>query len=330
MKTVLYTCPFVPAEWIAAHALHPARIMPASAGQVSLPGAGEGICPFTAAFFHEARSASHDHAVIVTTVCDQMRRMAEWIENEKEIPVFLFNVPATWESVTAQKIYRSEVRRLGRFLVRLGGKAPSDQELARVILDYDAARTQLRDARGFLAARAYSEAIADFVRNGPASDAWTAPSPSAAAPAGRGVPLALVGGPLLRVHLEIFDMVEQAGGDVVLDATGTGERVLAQPLDRRAVRDDPFNTLVDACFGAIPDAFRRPNTGLYAWLKEETEKRGVRGIIFDHHVFCDTWHGEARRLKEWSGLPVLILDTDGSVPGARTASRIQAFLEVLS
>jgi len=329
MRTVSYTCPFVPAEWIAAHGLHPARIVPEPAGLATLPGAGEGVCPFTAAFFNEARSAPPDRAVIVTTVCDQMRRMSEWIEGERNVPVFLFNVPATWESVTAQRIYRSEVERLGRALVQWGGRPPTEEELSRTILAYDAARSRLRDLRGVLAAGDFSKAISDFFRNGTDAACLAAPSTARSGSGERGVPLALVGGPLLSVHFEIFDVIAEAGGEVVLDATGTGERVLIPPLDRRAVREDPFGTMVDACFGELPDAFRRPNSGLYIWLKEELERREVRGIIFSHHVFCDTWHGEARRLKEWSSLPVLILDTNSGVLGARTVSRIEAFLEVL-
>jgi len=144
------------------------------------------------------------------------------------------------------------------------------------------------------------------------------------------VPLALVGGPLLSTHFDIFDAIEKAGGEVVLDATETGERTLPAPLDRRRLKDDPLGELADAYFGTIPDAFRRPNTELYRWLKEKIAERGVRGIVFWHHVWCDTWRAEAQRMKEWTETPLLMLEaSDDGVIDAHAVSRVQSFLEVL-
>ena len=58
-----------------------------------------------------------------------------------------------------------------------------------------------------------------------------------------------------------FDLVERAGGRVVLDATEGGERTLPRPFDPARLAADPFEELADAYFDAIPDAFRRPNSG---------------------------------------------------------------------
>ena len=88
--------------------------------------------------------------------------------------------------------------------------------------------------------------------------------------------------------------------------------------------------LVEAYFGMIPDAFRRPNNLLYQWLDREIANRGVRGIIFRSYVWCDIWNAEAQRTKEWSQVPLLAIvsygskETDGHI-----ASRLEAFLEML-
>jgi len=88
--------------------------------------------------------------------------------------------------------------------------------------------------------------------------------------------------------------------------------------------------LQEAYFGCIPDAFRRPNTLLYQWLKEKIEGRAIRGIVFFHYLWCDTWRVEAQRMKEWGQVPVLVLDADETeTMCGRLSSRIQAFLEVL-
>lgn len=128
----------------------------------------------------------------------------------------------------------------------------------------------------------------------------------------------------------LFDLIEEAGGRIVLDATETGRRGERRPFDRRRLVEDPLHELADAYFG-IPDASRRPNSQLYEWLKAELMQTGARGIVFHHYVWCDAWRAELARLKEWVGLPVLGLDSDGhsETSLARSQNRIRAFLEML-
>jgi len=319
MNKVVYSCPFVPAEWIAAHGLHPSRIMPHA---VSDPSAG--MCPYAASFVNEVTSSNEAEAVVLTTVCDQMRRAAELVDRDCHIPVFLMHVPATWETAAAHRFYVSELERLGRFLERLGGTTPTADTLVAVMDEYDSMRAKLRAARGSLTARQYAEAVAAFHRDGTVELHG-----SSALEPRSGVPLALVGGPLLAHHLDLFDLVETAGGHIVLDASSSGDRTMPAPFDRRRLADDPLLELADAYFGAIPDAFRRPNSELYRWLRHEIEQRGVRGIVFQHYTWCDTWHAEAQRMKEWAAVPMLILDADDSaVIEGHTVSRIESFLEI--
>jgi benzoyl-CoA reductase/2-hydroxyglutaryl-CoA dehydratase subunit BcrC/BadD/HgdB len=146
----------------------------------------------------------------------------------------------------------------------------------------------------------------------------------------RGIPVALVGGPLMSHHFSIFDVIERGGGTVVLDATESGERAMPLPMDRRSTRGDPFMTLADSYFGKIPDAFRRPNSRLYQWLERETAQRGVRGIILRYYTWCDKWHAELQRMKEWSQVPVLGVSAGAEeAMDGHTISRIESFLEML-
>jgi benzoyl-CoA reductase/2-hydroxyglutaryl-CoA dehydratase subunit BcrC/BadD/HgdB len=283
------------------------------------------MCPYARAFIDAAVSETEAAAVVVTTTCDQMRRAADMIARNLNLPAFLMNVPHTWQPPAAHKLYISELERLGRFLAALGGKTPEPDHLWETMLKFDAARSAIRDARSSLSAREYSELIARFHRTGqadsPARETVSVPS---------GIPVALIGGPLLANHFDIFDLIEEAGGYVALDATETGERTMPAPLDRRLVQDDPLMALADAYFGSIPDAFRRPNSELYRWLRRKLGERGVRGIIFRRYLWCDTWHAEARRMKEWAGLPFLHLDvSDDGSDALRTFARLRSFFEVL-
>ncbi len=257
-----------------------------------------GVCPYAKAFIHEVLSCLDAAGIIVTTVCDQMRRSWDYIHSHSDTPCFLLHIPATWQRSSAADHYLRELERLGRFLVPCGGQPPAKEKLAEVMLQYDAKRT----------AGKLSKAIPGKI------------------------PLALVGGPMTQQHFDIFDQVDQAGGQIVLDATETGQRTLPAPFDRRHLQNNPLAELVKAYFGSIPDVFRRPNGGFYVWLKRELARRNVRGLILHRYVWCDIWHGEMNRLKQETGLPVLSLDYDDtdSHSQPRIAGRIQAFLEMLA
>jgi benzoyl-CoA reductase/2-hydroxyglutaryl-CoA dehydratase subunit BcrC/BadD/HgdB len=301
MKTVVYTCPYVPAEWIAAHGLRPRRLVPEPRTDRGLIARTEGLCPYARAFIHDAAADDGQaDAIIVSTLCDQMRRVFDVLVREVDTPAFLLNVPSTWQTVAAQRMYIDEFHRLGRFLVGLGGRHPSNEELAHAM---SAACQAHADARQ-----------RNEVDTPPASR----------------IPIAIVGGPLMRRDRVLFELIASSGGWVVLDATETGARGQHRPFDRRALADDPLAELARAYF-EIPDASRRPNSELYRWLQRELARSGARGIIVHHYLWCDTWRAEVGRLKEWSKLPVLQLDSDGcgETTVARSKNHIRAFLEML-
>ena len=296
--------------------------MPAP-GRGGIQLASEGVCPYARGFLQEVCADSSADAAIVTTTCDQMRRMSEIIERESRKPTFLMHVPTTWESVGAQKLYRSELLRLGEFLAGTGGRRPADVTLAKVLAEWDAKRARLRGVQGSLSPRAYSEAIATYGRGGTVVEMGRAPVRR------KGVPLALTGGPLMADSMGLFDLAERAGAHIALDATTTGERTLPAAFDRRRLAGDPLGEIAGAYFGSIPDAFRRPNSRLYQWLRDTLAEREIRGIVFLHYVWCDTWRAEGARLKEWADVPVLLLDSDGEYDETRLFSRIQSFVEML-
>lgn len=317
---VVYTCPFIPAEWIEAHALQPSRLPVRLIDSTDVIGSSPGVCPYARAFASTAVHEKEAAGIIVTTACDQMRRASEFIARGTNTPVFLMHLPHTWQTPGAYKLYIDELQRLGQFLIRIGGNPP--QKLAEIMLRYDSDRAAIRDAKSRLSAWEYAELIM--------REQGTGDREREKAIIPEGVPVALIGGPLMADDFDIFDTIEQSGGYVALDATETGERTLPAPFDRRGIDDDPLRTLADAYFGSIPDAFRRPNSLLYKWLKRELNANSIRGIIFRRYLWCDTWNAEAARIRDWAKLPFLHLDVDSDeTDSLRTASRIKSFIEVL-
>jgi len=353
MKTIAYCNPFVPPEWIAAHGLQPSWMQIHFAEGRPFSHAGRAICPYAGVMIDDVLAGLQVSAVVLTTTCDQMRYASAMLESQSDVPIFLMNVPSTWQTDAARGLYLDELKRLGNFLVQFGGQPPTDERLAKVMLEYDDARSDLHGARPQLPARQFAEAIAGArsgkgevsqSRVGQVLAAHRIPSTDHRVPRGgprglgppyktdkTGMPLAIVGGPLMEKDYAIFDLVEQAGGRLVLDATEGGERTLPAVFDRMRVEEDPLGELAQAYFGTIPDVFRRPNDTLYEWLGEELAARKVCGILLHRYVWCDIWHAELARLKAWSPVPVLEIDEcDDDASLGRTAGRIEAFLEMLT
>lgn len=292
MKTVRYRSPFIPAEWIAAHGFRPRRGIPDGDGARGPVPDAEGVCPYMRRFINTAR-ATDAAAIVLTTMCDQVRRGRDLLDGDNR--VFLLNLPATCRSAAATELYVAELRRLGDFLAQIGGTAPTREQLAAIMTAADAAR-----------------------------------APHRAAPAGGGIPIAVVGGPLAAADRRIMQLVGDCGGRIVLDGTEAGERTLPAPFDAAAAAADPLAEMARAYFDSIPDAFRRPDTDLHRWLAEHIRQRRPHGVIVIRQVWCDLWRAEVHRMRDDCDIPLLDLDVDGEDLSTRTRTRVEAFMETLA
>lgn len=283
-----------------------------------------GVCPYVCGLVNRACDREEVDALILTTVCDQMRHVHCLVEQSTTLPAFLMNVPATWRQPSARALYESEMDRISRFLVGLGGVRPSDTELARVMVDFEDRRVTLRASRKQRSARAFSEAVACFPRTpaGPAEAVVGSVNSS-------GTPIALIGGPLPAADYTLFDLIDEAGGSVVLDGTETGERTLPGSPRSERVALNPLRELAAIYFDAIPDIWRRPNDAFYQWLDRAVGERGVRGVVLVHWVWCDLWKAEVERVREALAVPLLDVDLNGDELEMRNRTRIEAFLESL-
>jgi benzoyl-CoA reductase/2-hydroxyglutaryl-CoA dehydratase subunit BcrC/BadD/HgdB len=328
VKQIIYSSQYVPPEWIEAHGLRPERILPEAVTTNCTVSRLEGLCPYVRAFMNNILTNRRDCGVIITTACDQMRRGFELLGDRGQCVCFLMNVPKTWQSIAAKDLFRDEIRRLGRFMVGLGGKEPSPEFLAAIMLKYNAARHVLRASRTRLPAKEFSLAIAAFDYEG-------LNAPRKATGSNRktsGIPVMIIGGPLMKDDYGLFDIIETLGGRVELDGTETGERGICPPFDEERIHNDPITELAEAYFLGIQDPSRRPNTRFYNWLEDEIKTRDIRAIILRRYLWCDLWHSELYRIKQVTGLPVLEIDVDGEEEPLpeRTKQRISAFMEVVT
>lgn len=323
---VYLASPWIPREWVEVHGLVPRGLFSAPAfGTLTLRMA-EGICSFAQQSLELARMhGAQGNAVVFGSSCDQMRRGFDIVGVPQGTRAFLFNLPATWQSGAAWRLFRAEFDRFTRFLERIGGCRQSDESVAAVIDSARDTRTRLRSSWNKLSARGFAECIARFHWDGRAIV-----ERASDADGDTGVPVAVVGGPLTQAQLGILDAIELAGGRVAVNATETCERSLGleTPVPGRVAGN--IDCLAQFFFSRIIDVWQRPNTRLYAWLRERIEERNVRGIVLWHHVACDLWRAEAASLREAFNLPILTLDSEQArSDDLRLLHRIAAFMEIL-
>jgi benzoyl-CoA reductase/2-hydroxyglutaryl-CoA dehydratase subunit BcrC/BadD/HgdB len=344
---VLLSSPWVPAEWVAAHGLKPRGLFVTLCP--ALGSLGAGVCAYAEAV-RRAGEDRPDSVVVFTSTCDQLRRAFDAASDTACGRSFLLNVPVTCESAAARTLFRAELERLGRFLVRAGGQTPTSTELAAHMSRYDKGRRELRNAAGRCLAREFAGAVARFDWTGEVQLPGMSEAGTEAAPA-----VALLGGPSpggpptvqrvsskaacpaapamecdLAGSVRMIELLERAGGRVALDATEAGERGLFPRLPRGDWSGQPLQALVGAYLDHGADVFQRPNTRLYTWLRERLESRRIRGIVLRAWVGCDLWRAEVQSLRETFRLPVLLLEGDENPGGdAREAGRVEAFVEML-
>lgn len=326
MNRILYNSPYIPPEWILAHGMTPLRITPENPDAAILSIPIEGVCPYARAFAGEILSRRKDASgAIFASTCDQMRRISEYAISEDAPPIFLMNVPKTWKTPMATRMFRQEMERLGRFLIDLGGAALNNESLKTIILEYEKKRKILCDPLQYKNSKERAKAFLYFFETGEV--------PKSPAPKSQDEnlkPLALAGSPLTKKHLFLFDLVEQYGGKIILDGTSLGERGLPAPFDLKLLETDPFEALLRMYFPGIPDAFQRPDDPLYHWLSKNIAERNIRGIIFASYPWCDTWIAQLPQMREYFSQPVLSIDlSDTPNMVSRISTRIQSFLEML-
>ena len=323
-KKVLYSSPFIPAEWISAHGLVPSR----KACVQNDPGMPvdvvAGVCPYMRSFVNHASGDSDVLSIILTTMCDQMRRGYDFVVQRTGVPCFLLHIPSSWQTAGVHRLYRRELERLGEFLVSLGGSVPESGRLAAVMLDYDRKRRMLAD-QGKLTDRQFAEALSRFHETGELPE-----DREDSGLAAKKIPLGFVGGPLTEYHFDVFDIFNQLGARIAVNGTETGVRTLPARFDRRRLMHDTMDVLSGSYFGTIPEVAERPNDRIFTWVNKEIADHGLRGMVLFRYTWCDKWHGEVQRFREALPVPLLDIELSGERIDERTKNRIQAFMEVLS
>jgi benzoyl-CoA reductase/2-hydroxyglutaryl-CoA dehydratase subunit BcrC/BadD/HgdB len=159
-------------------------------------------------------------------------------------------------------------------------------------------------------------------------------SGSGAAP--KGAPRVLVTGtPMALPNWKIHDIIEKAGGVVVMEEMCTGSRYYDKlvPESDTATMDEMIDAIADKLLD-INCACFTPNQGRVDDVIRMAKEWGADGILNYSLSFCGPYQIETTNIEgaaREAGIPVLKIDTDYSMEDiGQLSTRVEAFLEMIS
>jgi benzoyl-CoA reductase subunit C len=147
-----------------------------------------------------------------------------------------------------------------------------------------------------------------------------------------GVKLYLSGHLCMAVKVEILDLIEELGGQVVWDDLYTGSRYVASDASETL---PPMEALVQRYFNlGIPCPSRmEPKYGWSDYVLDKVKQAGVQGVIVLMVKQCGPmllYYPYLKEVFEKESVPYTVIVTEHEVISfEQTKTRIQAFLEMI-
>jgi len=344
-KVVGFVCSYMPEEVLHALDILPYRITGKGVQDTSHADSylTRVNCSFARSCLELGFTGRYDFldGAIWNNGCDHIRRCYDNWKAKIPLP-FMYMLPVPHKiSPHARERYREEVLKFREAVEAHFGVKLDSEKLADAISTYNETRNLLRnlydlrtgDPPPFTGAQVltilsagtsmprmeYNRLLRELLEE--------AKPPGGDASNGR-VRL-LVAGSLMD-DIDFITNVEDLGAVVVTDALCFGAKSFWNLTDESG---DPLESLIDRYYEHPPCPRM---TGVYperlAFLKEQIERAGVKGVILQHIKFCDLHGTDNALLKkdlEKDGVPVMELERQyGPMADAgRIRTRVQAFLE---
>jgi benzoyl-CoA reductase subunit C len=132
--------------------------------------------------------------------------------------------------------------------------------------------------------------------------------------------------------VQLFELIESAGADIVTDDTCIGTRSYLRTVDTSG---GIMEGLAKAYFEEFqcPRTDRGPGLGRYDYVLDLIDEYNVDGVVCYALSFCDPHKLDYPDLRDYlqdKGIPSLLIDDDYSLGNmASVRSRVEAFIEIL-
>jgi len=354
-KVIGYICSFVPLEFITAAGCIPFRIR----GDIREPiTKGDNlmetiVCPFIRSCFDLCVKDRYDYlsGIVIPHGCDSMVRSYSVWSYSLNFPYFHFvNTPSVVKE-SSHEFFKEELQSYRKSLEAFTGKVITDSDLEEAIRLHNENRDKTRALYEFkksdppLISGTELQKVLIVGSSLPIAEANSLFDEVLAelrqrkeAPGKKG-PRILLDGPCVD-NFEITGIVEESGGNVVIDTTCMGTRDLWPLTD---VDGDPVAALARRYLDKLncPKTYRENKGGTFAGDAEErfgdigarAQEFAADGAILYLYKYCDPFGFEVPARKayyESLNVPLLYIeDTYSAGTIGQLKTRIQAFLEMI-
>jgi benzoyl-CoA reductase subunit C len=344
-KVVGFVCSYMPEEVLYALDILPYRITGKGVQDTSHADSylTRVNCSFARSCLELGFTGRYDFldGAIWNNGCDHIRRCYDNWKAKIPLP-FMYMLPVPHKiSPEGREWYKGEVLKFKQAVEDHFGVELSSKKLADAVSTYNETRNLLRklydlrtsDSPPFSGAEVLTILSAGTSMPRPEYNRLLRELLEGAEPAGSSAPNGqvrlMVAGSLMD-DVDFITNVEDLGAIVVTDALCFGAKGFWNLTDESG---DPLENLIDRYY-EHPSCPRM--TGDYpqrlAFLREQIERAGVKGVILQHIKFCDLHGTDNALLKrdlEKDGVPVMELERQyGPLADAgRIRTRVQAFLE---
>ena len=344
---------YVPEELIYASGAVPICLVSggdsraAEAGLAELPHL---ICPFARAQVGERILKRNPYygmldMLVAPITCQHLKKVAELWEYRRELEIFKLGIPHQHGYEYETAYFKERLHDLKRQLELVTGNRVTQDKLKDSIQLYNRIRRLFKEIS--LIRRSHPSQISsvDFVKLNHASfladpiflleiledicQEFRAKEQIAEGDPPR---ILLVGPNLSDCDYRVLEMVESAGGQIVIEEFCEGVRYYWDEVDTEG---DLHEALTKSYLrDRIPCAFMRNSTEKrFDFIQDLIRDFSVDGVIWYELLCCETYDSEAyyfsKRFQEM-GVPMLILESDyGAAATGQCKIRIEAFLEIL-
>lgn len=321
---------------------------PAEAGLSMVPNI---ICPFARTQIGERLLKDNPYysmidMLVAPITCQHLRKVTEIWEWQGDLEIFKLGIPHQYDGDFELKYYADRLRALRDRLQAFTGNEITDEKIKESINLYNRMRALLRQIGSMRRTPHPPLGALDFVRLHHASfyadpgfmvdvldsvyqelSGKPLVKPVEAAPR-----LMLLGPNLGYGDYKILELVQEAGGEIVIEEICEGMRYCWDDIESR---DDPFQSLARGYLAdRLPCAFMRGSAKKrFDFVLGLAKDFHVSGVLWYQMLNCETYDSESyffsRRMGE-QGMPMLLLESGyGTADAGQLKTRIETFVEML-
>ena len=345
---------YVPEELIYASGAIPLCLInggdsqPAEAALSVVP---QVICPFARAQVGERLLGKNPYysmidMLVAPITCQHLKKVAEVWEYNGDLEIFKLGIPHQHNNDFELEYFADRLRALKDRLQAFTGNEITDEKINEAIVLYNRMRELLKNISLLRRTSPSLLSALDFVKLNHASlyadpafmvgflDSVYHELKDKQQVAETDAPRILIIGPNIGYgDYKILELVEEAGGDIVIEEIGEGIRYYWNKIESKGdlLESLARGYLVDR----VPCAFMRYSTGKRLDFALKLIKDfDVAGIIWYQLLCCETYDSESYFFSQKMGernIPMLILESDYSTADTgQLKTRIEAFIEILS